>query len=68
MSLSDMNYVEVYYLNKMTVGGRKWKHYEEKEAEIMYMRTIGKLQSEKKAALICLRTDEHDLIKCELIK
>lgn len=63
-----MCYIEVYYLSKMNYQNRKVGYYDEKEAEIIYMRTIGKLQLEKKQAMVCLRTYEHDLIKSELLK
>ena len=63
-----MYYVEVYYLSKMNFTGRKMQHYEEKEAEVNYLRTIGKLTAEKKTGLVCLRSDDHDLIKSELLK
>jgi hypothetical protein len=51
----------------MNFAGRKMQHYEVNEAEVNYLRTIGKLTSEKKTALVCLRSEDHDLIKSELI-
>lgn len=63
-----MHYVEVFYLTKMVVTNRKFQEYEEKEAQVMFRRTIGKLKSENKSALICVRDEEHVLLNSELIK
>lgn len=63
-----MQYVEVFYLNKMQVVTRKSQEYDEKEIETTYRRTIGKLTQEKKSALVCHRNEAHELIKSELLK
>lgn len=61
-----MHYVDVVYLNdKGQYGSSKQVHYTEKEAAEMYLRTINKLKQEKKSALIQLRDEQHQLIKCE---
>ena len=65
--LFDM-YIEVYYLSKMNYTARKVQTYSENEIDVMYSRAIGKLISDKKQALVCIRNDEHDLIKSELLK
>jgi hypothetical protein len=67
-SLSKTHYVEVVYLKGGLPQSRKLQSYTEEEAARMYMRTINKFTTEKTKALICLRTEEHDLIKSELLK
>ncbi len=62
-----LHYVEVIYLEKMKYHKRKHEHYPEKEAATMYMRTINKFREDKKNAIICLREENHQLLKCELI-
>jgi len=56
-------YVEVIYLVKGFFNGRKFVHYPEKEAEQMYLRTVNKMTQDKVSSLICLRKEDHSLIK-----
>lgn len=59
-----LNYVEVIYLTeKGMYNGRKHAHYPEQEAKTMFQRTVNKLSAEKAKALICLREENHELLK-----
>ena len=62
-----MKYIEVFYLNNMRVTSKKLQQYEDKEIDVMFNRTIGKLKSENKSAFIVMREASHDLIRSELI-
>lgn len=62
-----LHYVDVIYLSKGKYDGRKHAHYPEQEAVIMFQRTINKFKEEKKEALICLREENHSLIKSEKV-
>lgn len=61
-----MNYVEVIYLQKGQYQSRKKVDYLEKEAAVMFLRTVNKFKEEKKNALICLRDEAHQLLKVEI--
>jgi len=63
-----MQYIEVFYLDKMKNTSRRFKEYEKDEVEIAFKRTIGKLTMEKQNALIVIRDENHQLIKSELLK
>lgn len=58
-----LNYVEVVYLVKGFFNGRKFIHYPEKEAEVMYQRTVNKMVQDKIDCLVTLRTEDHGLLK-----
>lgn len=59
-----LNYVEVIYLTeKGMYSGRKHAHYPEQEANTMFQRTVNKLSADKAKALICLREENHELLK-----
>lgn len=60
-----LHYVEVIYLTNGQYTSRKLVHYPVDEAKIMYARTINKFKEDKKSALICLREENHQLIKSE---
>lgn len=62
-----MHYVEVIYLEKGQYKSRKKVDYLEKEATVMFLRTVNKFKEESKNALICLRDEAHQLLKVELI-
>jgi hypothetical protein len=60
-----LQYVEViYFVGKTkTYKSRKWQHYPVEEAGIMYQRTLNKMKEEKVNCLVCLREENHQLIK-----
>lgn len=62
-----LHYVEVIYLTNGMVTGKKFIHYPVEEALKMYMRTINKFRGEKTSALICLREENHNIIKSERV-
>lgn len=63
-----MHYIEVCYFEKGRYASRKLQHYSEEEAMVIYQRTINKLKEDKKTALICLREENHNLIRSEWLK
>lgn len=62
-----LHYVEVIYLENMKYKKRKHEHYPVNEAKNMYLRTINKFKEDKKNAVVCLRQENHELIKAELV-
>lgn len=62
-----LHYVEVIYLENMRYQKRKHEHYTEQEARNMFLRTMNKFKEENKNAIICLRHENHELIKSELV-
>lgn len=58
-----LNYVEVLYFNKKQYLKRKHEHYPEKEAATIYLRTVNKFKEDKSEVIICLRSENHELLK-----
>jgi len=67
-SLSKIShYVEVIYLTNGKYASRKFVHYPVDEALNMFLRTVNKFKQDKTSALVCLREENHQLIKSERI-
>jgi hypothetical protein len=62
-----LHYVEVIYLRNGQYTGKKFVHYPVDEAKTMYARTINKFKEDSTKALVCLREENHQLIKSEMI-
>jgi hypothetical protein len=62
-----LHYVEVIYLSNGQCAGKKFVYYPVDEARVMFARTINKFKDEKTRALICLREENHQLIKSEML-
>lgn len=60
-------YVEVYYLKNKSYVSRKMQEYKKEEIEVMFKRTIGKMMTQKTESMVCMRDDNHDLIKTEMV-
>ena len=60
-------YIEVYYIQNKHPYSRKWQHYPDDEIEKRYEQTIGKMVATKTDALVCLRKDDHELIKSKRV-
>lgn len=58
-----LHYVEVIYLTNGMPSSKKFVHYPVEEAAVMFSRTINKFKQEKTSALICLREENHKLLK-----
>ena len=46
---------------------RKWQEYPKTEAKKIFDQTVKKMIASKTEALVCLREDNHDLIKSEMV-
>lgn len=60
-----IHYVEVLYFEKGQYKKRNFKHYPEDEAKTIYQRTVNKAKEDKLSVLICLREENHNLLKLE---
>ena len=58
-----MNYVEVILFERGHYKNRKFKYYPKEEARAIYQRSVNKAKEDKITALICLREENHILIK-----
>ena len=67
-SLSKIShYVEVIYLTNGKYTSRKFVNYPVDDALNMFLRTVNKFKQDKTSALVCLRKENHELIKSERI-
>jgi hypothetical protein len=62
-----LHYIDVIYLKDGHFKSRKAVHFPELEANQMYYKTIAKLKKEGTSALICLREENHELLKNERV-
>ncbi len=59
-----LHYVEVLYMKGIQFIERKFNHYPEEEAGKIYQRTINKFTEDKSQnVIICLREENHNLLK-----
>jgi hypothetical protein len=63
MNEKEMNYVEVVYMNKNKYLSRKTMWYEPNQAHKIYLKTIDKFMRETKDVIVCIRDQDHILIK-----
>lgn len=60
-------YVEVIYLKDNQYQSRKWQHYPVNEVEKIFNQVVEKMMANKNESLVCLRNDDHGLIKSKRI-
>jgi hypothetical protein len=61
------HYLDVFFFKGSDVVNHQMHHYQEKEAAQMYQRGINKYKGQTERILICLRDNEHQLLKSELL-
>ena len=59
----EINYVEVVYMDKQKFLSRKIMWYQPNEAHKIYLRTIDKFMRDAKNVIVCIRDNDHILIK-----
>jgi acetone carboxylase gamma subunit len=62
------SYVETRKFKGWQTVETKMIWYNDSEAHDMYLKVVDKYRKLKESILVCLRDQEHQLIKCELIK
>lgn len=64
----SLHYVEVIYFNGTQFKERKMQHYPVDEAAVIFQRTCNKMKQEKINAMVCLREENHMLLKSDWLK
>ena len=60
-------YIEVIYIQNKHPYSRKWQHYPDEDIEKKFDQVVAKMIATKTESLVCLRHDDHVLIKSKRI-